>query len=59
MFMVVITIANRIEAVIVTKVETVTEIHYICHALAGDTIHCRAGEAERDMLNDLFRNDCF
>ena len=34
------TVADRVEAVVVAYVEAVAEIDYICHAFTGDTVDC-------------------
>ena len=50
MLMVVYTVANGIETVVVADVETVSEIDYICHAFTGYTLHCLTGESESQMV---------
>lgn len=53
--MAMITIAYRIETVVVTDMETITKIYHVCHSFTGDTIDSRAGEADREMFGDQFR----
>ena len=53
--MVVDSVAYRIEAVVVTNMEAVSEVDYICHAFTGYTLYFLAGEAQCQVVGYGFR----
>ena len=56
MFMVVDSVANWIEAVVVADVETVSEVYNICHAFTSDAFYRLSGETEGQVFGDSHRN---
>ena len=49
-------VANRIEAVIVADVQTVAKIDYVCHAFASDALNSLVRETDRKMRGYQLRN---
>lgn len=50
MLVVVNSVANGIEAVVVTDVKAIAEVDYICHAFTGDSVYCAARETDGEMF---------
>ena len=57
--MIVNSVANRIEAVVIADMQAITQIYHICHSFACDALYLIARETKRNVIGDLLRDDRF
>ncbi len=57
MIVIVYSVANGIEAVVVADVKAIAEVDYVCNAFTSDALYFIAWEAECEVVSDFLRHN--